>query len=161
MKPAIFFSLLILNISTMGVARADEGGVSSVPFSANLQHDGRLAMVRKVPLLLMFSADDCPYCRVMESDHLVPLLRNREYDELVLIRKVHLDSSEKLINFSGSAVTPTMLRNSYDVWLTPTLLFLDDKGREIERRVIGLGVRDFVNGEIDELIMAAIGGLRG
>lgn len=160
MQIALFISLLFAGFSAVGEAPGRDSYIFSVPFSSNLQSDGELVRNRRIPMILMFSADDCPYCIVMESDHLVPLLRNREYDELVLIRKIHLDSTERIDSFSGDEITPVSLGNSYGVWLTPTLLFLDGKGREVQKRIIGLGVRDFVNGEIDELILGAIAKLR-
>ncbi|MBC8520145.1 MAG: thioredoxin fold domain-containing protein [Gammaproteobacteria bacterium] len=156
MQGALLLSLLLVAPSLFGETPGRDTYIFSVPFSSNLQSDGGLAGDSRIPMILMFSADDCPYCVVMESDHLVPLLRNSEYDGLVLIRKIHLGDTEKIVGFSGEKMTSAGVGSSYGVWLTPTLLFLDRKGVEIQQRIIGLGVRDFVNGEIDESIMAAI-----
>ncbi len=131
-----------------------------VIFSSNLQQDGQLAAERDVPLLLMISAEECPYCKVMESDYLIPLLRNRDYDERVVIRKVYMDSFDDIIGFSGEAVAPTDLSQDYGVWVTPTLLFLDEKGKEVQKRMIGLGVRDFVSAYIDESLVRATNALK-
>ncbi len=134
--------------------------VDHVEFSTNLQRDGQLATERNVPLLLMVSAEHCPYCLVMESDYLVPLLRNRSYDELVLIRKIHLDSFDDIVDFSGEVVAPTDVSQRYGVWVTPTLLFLNGKGEEMHKKMIGLGVRDFVSDYIDESISTATDTMR-
>lgn len=135
--------------------------VNHVQMSANLQRDGALATERDVPMILMVSAEECPYCMVMEADYLVPLLRNRAYDEKVLIRKIHLDSFDDIVDFSGEAVAPTDVSQRYGVWVTPTLLFLNGKGEEMQKRMVGLGVRDFVSAYIDESIDAATGVMRG
>lgn len=129
--------------------------VDHVAMSSDLQRDGALATERGVPLLLMVSAEECPYCMVMEADYLVPLLRNRAYDSKVLIRKIHLDSFDEIVDFDGSEVAPTDLSQRYRVWVTPTLLFLDGEGREVQKRMVGLGVRDFVSDFIDQSIAAA------
>lgn len=134
--------------------------VDHVAFSTNLQRDGQLANERDVPFLLMVSAEHCPYCLVMESDYLVPLLRNRRYDDLVLIRKIHLDSFDDIVDFSGEVVAPTDVSQRYGVWVTPTLLFLNGKGEEVHKRMIGLGVRDFVSAYIDESINTATDTMR-
>ena len=147
----VLLTALFMIPSIMAVA----GSLDHVEFSTNLQKDGLLAEQRNVPLLLMVSAEECPYCMVMESDYLVPLLRNREYDSLVLIRKIHLDGFDNIIDFSGKGVAPTDLSQEYGVWVTPTLLFLNSRGEEVQKRMIGLGVRDFVSAYIDESILTA------
>lgn len=143
-------SLLLLWLSSAAWAE-----VEHVPFSNNLQKDAALAAERGVPLLLMVSAEECPYCMVMEADYLVPLLRNRSYDAQVLIRKIHLDSFDEIVGFDGEQVMPTDLSQQYKVWVTPTLLFLNGEGREVQKRMVGLGVRDFVSDFIDQSIAAA------
>ncbi len=132
------------------------GGPVRVESSNDLQRDAALAVERGVPMMLMISAEECPYCKVMESDYLVPLLRNRAYDERVLIRKIHLDSFDEITDFGGELVMPTELSQRYNVWVTPTLLFLDGRGQEVQKRMVGLGVRDFVSAFIDESIFAAM-----
>ena len=92
---------------------------------------------------------------VMESDYLVPMLRNRAYDSMVLIRKIHLDSFDEIIDFDGKEIAPTDLSQRYGVWVTPTLLFLNSEGEEVQKRMVGLGVRDFVSDFIDQSIAAA------
>ncbi len=93
---------------------------------------------------------------VMEADYLVPLLRNRAYDSQVLIRKIHLDSFDDITDFDGSKVAPTDVSQRYSVWVTPTLLFLNGQGEEVQKRMVGLGVRDFVSDFIDQSIAAAL-----
>lgn len=126
-----------------------------VAMSGNLQKDGALDAERDVPLMLMISAEECPYCMVMESDYLAPLLRNRGYDSKVLIRKIHLDGFDDIIDFDGQLAAPTDISQRYKVWVTPTLLFLNSKGEEVQKRMVGLGVRDFVSDFIDQSIAAA------
>ncbi len=140
----------LLLIAPIGWATTDH-----VTMSDNLQQDGALAAERGVPLILMVSAEECPYCMVMESDYLVPLLRNRAYDSKVLIRKIHLDSFDDIVDFDGQKVAPTDVSQHYKVWVTPTLLFLNGKGEEVQKRMVGLGVRDFVSDFIDQSIAAA------
>ena len=146
---SIVCGLLLLG-SSVAIASRDH-----VEMSDDLRKDGALAAKRNVPLLLMVSAEECPYCKVMEADYLVPMLRNREYDSMVLIRKIHLDSFDEIIDFNGKSVVPTDVSQRYSVWVTPTLLFLNGQGEEVQKRMVGLGVRDFVSAYIDESIAAA------
>lgn len=152
---AVTMAVLMLTSVATVAGEGSPRSVDHVPFSSNLQRDGQLAAQLDVPLLLMISAEECPYCMVMESDYLVPMLRNRGYDDRVLIRKIYLDGFDDIIGFSGESVAPTDLSQEYGVWVTPTLLFLDEKGKEVQKRMIGLGVRDFVSAYIDESLARA------
>ncbi|MBT3197435.1 MAG: thioredoxin fold domain-containing protein [Gammaproteobacteria bacterium] len=147
-----FLWIEVLLLLFLGSAAAE---INHLRLTDDLQRDGALAAERKVPLLLMVSAEECPYCMVMESDYLLPLLRNREYDSKVLIRKIHLDSFDEIKDFSGHPVEPSELSQNYGVWVTPTLLFLNGKGEEVQKRMVGLGVRDFVSAFIDESLALA------
>jgi thioredoxin-related protein len=152
---SIFSFIIVFAVSSTAGARESASQEGEIKLSTNLKKDGALAQELGVPMILMFSAEECPYCMVMESDYLEPLLKNRDYDSKVLIRKLHLDGFDDLVNFSGETVSASDISQEYEVWVTPTLLFLDDKGQEIQRRMVGLGVRDFVSAYIDESINLA------
>ena len=64
-------------------------------------------------------------------------------------------SDLEIKDFSGHPVEPSELSQNYGVWVTPTLLFLNGKGEEVQKRMVGLGVRDFVSDFIDQSIAAA------
>lgn len=121
----------------------------------NLQQSARLAASDCKPLLLEFSASDCPYCSLLEEEIIKPILRNRDYDSKVLIEKIRLDSHLKLTDFNGSPVDSQTLAKRYQIQVTPTLLFLDATGVEIAERMVGVNSLDYYAGYLDDNIGSA------
>ena len=81
-----------------------------VPLASDLRHEGAQAERDCVPLLLEFSAYGCEYCSLLEEEILKPMLRNRDYDRRVVMRKLVLGRDIKLDSFSGNRLTPAQLR---------------------------------------------------
>lgn len=102
-----------------------------------------------VPILLMFSADHCPYCEVVKEDYLKPMLRSGDYAGRVLIRRIELDTFEKVRDFNGEEIYRDDLSQRYGVWVTPTLVYLDHRGVELAEKMVGLTTPDYYGGYID------------
>jgi thioredoxin-related protein len=123
--------------------------------ATDLQADGRAATTAGIPVLLVFKAAHCPYCRELEESFLRPMLISGDYDDKVMIRSVDLDHDVFIQDFQGEWVTPRGFAERYGVGLTPTMLLVDASGRELMPRLVGLGVIDFFAAEIDAAIEAA------
>ena len=120
----------------------------SVPLARDLQNE---FTSRQLPLMLVFSAEHCPYCELLEEEFLKPMLISGDYSDKVIIRKVELDYGT-LIDFKGQRTTGSELADHYDVSVTPTTLFLDAHGRELTKRKVGVGTVEFFGGELDQSI---------
>lgn len=118
----------------------------------DLSREASLINARKLPLLIEFSAEDCPYCRLLEEDFLKPMLRSGDYTDRVIIRKVDIGSDRPLTDFNGVPVTGRELARRYGVKVTPTVLLLDAEGRELGERLIGVTTPDFFGGYLDAAI---------
>ena len=107
-------------------------------------------------LVLMFHAEHCHYCALMENDILSPLIKSKEYDKKVLIRKLQIDESRDIKDFEGKVVEPSDLSDKYEATLTPTLVFLDYNGKEKADKMIGINAVElfgaYLDAEIDKLI---------
>ena len=123
-----------------------------VPLASDLRHEGAQAERDCVPLLLEFSAYGCEYCSLLEEEILKPMLRNRDYDRRVVMRKLVLGRDIKLDSFSGNRLTPAQLASHYNVVVTPTLLFVDSDGRELSERMVGINTLDFYGGYLDQAL---------
>ena len=119
---------------------------------SDMRDEARVARADNLILVLEFSSDDCPYCRKLEKLFLMPMQRNAEYDEKILIRMVSLDSFETLIDFNGQLVSTADFASRYEVSLTPTLLFLNAEGKEMSDKLVGIWSEDFYGGFIDSRI---------
>jgi thioredoxin-related protein len=162
--PKVTVWLLVAALAAASLLALPPAGLSiqehAVPRSADLQADAALAQSRQVPLLLVFEAAHCPYCRELEASYLRPMLISGDYDDKVLIRSVDLDEQDSLKNFQGEAVTPGALADRYRIRVTPTMVFVGPSGEELTERLVGVGVVDFYAAEIDAAIDAAIRQLR-
>ncbi|GAB4347089.1 MAG: hypothetical protein Kow006_06430 [Gammaproteobacteria bacterium] len=106
------------------------------------------------PLLLVFTAEDCPYCEMLEEEVLLPMLRSGEYDRLAFIRSLNLDG-DRVLDFEGHPVEPWEFARRYQVSVTPTMVLLDERGRLLDKPMVGVRTLDFFEAYIAESIQRA------
>ncbi len=123
--------------------------------SPDLSRDARLSEEKGLPMLVLFSADYCRYCTRLSEEFLVPMQRSGEYRDRVLIREIRIDNYATLRDFEGQPTMPEDLAYRYDISVTPTILFLDHRGRELTQRMVGLGTVDFFGLYLDAAIASA------
>ena len=104
---------------------------------------------KSLGLVLMLHADQCPYCRLMEREILSPMVKSQEYDAKVFIRKFQIDLHEDIIDFSGEKIKPSDFSARYEVSLTPTLVFLNDKGEQVVEKMIGINTVELFGAYLD------------
>jgi len=126
----------------------------------NLQADGKLAKKRSIPLLVMFSQAECPFCLKLTEEILEPMLISGDYTDRVLIRELMIDSSNDIIDFSGNSVDPRTVFSRYLLYVTPTILLLDSKGEELAERQVGINTVEYYGYYLDEAIHEALEKLR-
>ena len=126
----------------------------------DLQADARRARAQGVPILLLFSADYCTYCDRLMEEFLEPMRRSGEYDDRVLIREVKIDDYGSMTDFDGARVNPEDLAYRYDISVVPTLLLLDTDGRELTKRIVGLGTVEFFGLYLDDAISRSVAKLK-
>jgi len=148
-KPAVFGCALLWLLST--ALRAE----TEVPIAANLQADGQLAHNRQLPILLVFSAIECGYCELLEEEFLQPMLLGGEYRDKIIIRKLVLDNGSRLADFSGKPIDATRLSDHYRVYVTPTILFVNENGTELAERMVGINTPELFGGYLDDCIETA------
>lgn len=138
-------------ISLIPVATAEDTIPEANDFQA-LQQE----MQRKgLPLLLAVRADYCGFCRQLETEHLEPMLRSGQYDSRILIRRFDLGSEQTIVDFNGERIDADEFAAKHKASLTPTLLFLDAKGKEVAERLLGYNSPDFYGAYLEEAINTA------
>lgn len=123
--------------------------------AVDLRHEAGLARERNLVLMIEFSSEYCAYCRKLESLFLLPMQRNADYEQKVLIRSVSLDSYETVIDFDGNSIDTREFAARYDVSLTPTLVFVDSEGVEVSDKLVGIWSEDYYGWFIDNRIAQA------
>jgi len=146
-------ALAVFNPSVISAS----GNTHELISSTDLSRDGKLAGKGNRVLMIEFASEDCGYCRLLEEEFLKPMLRNSEYGEKVVIRSISLSHNDTLIDFEGNRVSASELATKYGVFVTPTLLFLDENGQEVSDKLVGFWSVDFYGGFIDARIDSARG----
>lgn len=159
---SVFFILLISFLSYAVLATAAEYAddeeleaehQSIVPVSTDLALDASRAQNKKIPILLVFSAEHCEFCHLLEREILDPMYISGDYEDKVLIRRVMTDSSAEVRNFQGKLEDVDKFSNRYSVQVTPTVMLVDYDGNELAPRVLGVNTVDLYSAYLDEAIL--------
>ena len=126
-----------------------------VPRLHNLQQTGREILQGCRPLLLEFVSEYCEYCTLLEEEVLKPIRRNRDYDQRVVMRKVILGSAASINGLDGKPTNADELATHYKIYVTPTLVFVDERGMELAERMVGVTTLDFYGGYLDQALDTA------
>ncbi len=105
---------------------------------ADLRREAARMAIEGLPLMLLVSQQHCPYCVRIKEEILGPMVKSGEYADRVLIRELFIDAGSRVRDFAGREREGAAVADDYGVDLTPTLLFLDARGRELSKRLVGL-----------------------
>ncbi len=119
------------------------------------------ARAKRVPVLIAFMQQSCPYCAIARRDHLLPLQADPQWRERVLIREVQTDRSTPLRDFAGTVTTHRAFARSHDVRKVPTLMVFDADGKPVGPPLTGLLTRDFYQLYIEQAIEGGLAKMRG
>lgn len=128
----------------------------ALPLARDLRADARSGR----PVVVLFAAQDCPYCHRVEDDYLVPLMAQREYAGKVLFRIVRTDDARALRDFNGGVTSHDAFAAREHVGFTPVIRFFGAGGRRLAADIVGLGTPDFFAGEIERALDTAIAAAR-
>ena len=161
MHHRLIYLLFIAVFLSSGVwAQSDINHIVSVPIVKNLQADGRLANEKRVPIMVMFSSEDCPHCHAVIEEFLEPMIKSGEYVDNVIIRKLEIDGSDIITDFHGKRMSMETFTQHYKVNFTPYIKFFDSNGNELVKPIIGITSGDFYGQFLDDAIKQAASKLR-
>lgn len=125
--------LICFGLVMSNMANAEE----IIPKTKNLYEDGINQQKTKRVILLYVSSPHCSFCKKLEKEVLLPLLRSGEYQDKIILRKIDWTSSIPIKDFSGKALIPATFLEQYNIQITPTLLFLDARGNQFIEGLLG------------------------
>lgn len=131
-----------------------------VVVASDLATDAVVAENRRVPILVVVTRHDCPYCMRIKQDILRPMLLSGDYEGRVTIRELMIDPEYRLRDFSGQEVTSSELAARYEAVFTPTVLLLDAAGNEVADRLLGINTTELYGYYLDEAINQALANVR-
>lgn len=88
------------------------------------------------PLVLMFSLPECPYCKVVRRNYLLPMIREAGNDP-PQIRELSMTGRQAIKDFDGMVTTPTAIAKRYGVKVAPTLVFVNAAGDMLIDPLVG------------------------
>ena len=138
-----------LILTWAGVASAADGAEKWVPMVKNFAAESREAVKRRVPVLVVFTAPGCGYCKRVIEDYLIPMQKDATSRGRVVIRRVELGNTGKLIGFDGKETSHMEFASEHSVFLAPTVMFFDAQGNALTRPIVGLLSPDFYGGYLE------------
>jgi len=137
------FLIYLLTVVSISLSANEAASNIQITKATELFADGNQSKANKSVIILYVSAPDCPFCKKLEKEVLFPFLKSGDYKDKAILRKISWRSSEPIINFKDEPSTPIHFLKSYDLKITPTLLFLDSDGNEVFDRIIGYSGNEF------------------
>ncbi|MCU7906648.1 MAG: thioredoxin fold domain-containing protein [Candidatus Thiodiazotropha sp. (ex Epidulcina cf. delphinae)] len=141
--------VVLLNTFIVLAVLADPGKLISAEDLSRLASE---AQQRRLPILLMVSRHHCGFCDRMKEEALQPMLLSGLYRNRILMRELSIDPGEMITNFQGKRENAVDFIRQYQVYVTPTLLFLDAEGKETAERIVGINTVDYLIFYIEEAI---------
>jgi thioredoxin-related protein len=126
----------------------------------NAKRTGIAAASRRVPLVLMISSTDCPYCDRLKTEVFWPLLKHKPDAEKIVLFELLIDVDADVWDFAGNLTTASAFAKRYKATVTPTVLFLGPDGTELAERMIGVPNYDFYPWYFDQRVELATERLR-
>ncbi len=130
--------------------------VAEVPAVEDFTSLGQQSHQQRLPILLVFSAEDCDYCHLLEEEFLKPLMINAAYDDRVIIRRVMIDSPVDFTDFNGKRISVDTFRRNHKVKVTPTVVFVGHDGQPLGPRLIGINTVDFYGYYLENAIQESL-----
>lgn len=107
------------------------------------------------PLVLYVAHTTCPYCKRLEKEIMPAVLNTEDYQNKIILQKLVWNSARPVIWANREEIVPDDLVSRYKVRATPTLLFVDEQGNEIAKRIEGYRGADFYWVYLDRAIKEA------
>lgn len=121
----------------------------------NFQYELAQAKKFKRPIMVEFSTAWCEFCETLEEEVIKPVVKNNIYENKIIIRKLEVNNDD-IINAAGQQQSRADFAMHHDINFYPTVMFFNEEGKEISRRIVGLPLLDYVGGQLDNAVAIAI-----
>lgn len=145
-----------LLLSLFGLGACEAAKHSDLITVTDLSALAQEAQTARLPILLFVTAPNCRYCHQLEDDVIQPMLKNKQYQQKVLMRRLDL-GLDTIVDFDGQRKDSMRVVKRYKAQLTPTIIFLAPDGSIIEDRILGVAADiDQYGGMIDARLNSAL-----
>ncbi len=139
-----FCSGLLLVAAGAGIfavsARADESpdAARQIALAESFVADSHLSTSEQLPIVIFISQTGCQFCAALRKQVLFPMLRSGQFADKMVFRELSLDAGFEVEDFDGRTISGSDFAARYGATLTPTLLYLDPDGQELEKKRVGI-----------------------
>ena len=126
-----------------------------LPWALDLIEESRRAACKGQPLVVMFGSSTCPYCSVVRSLYMIPLMEDERYPGIIT-RELETDSDQLVTDFSGKQVTMAELASRHGVTLVPQVVVFAPDGSQAAKPIIGISSEYFYGYYLDQAILAGM-----
>jgi len=134
---------------------------AALPLARDLSADAQRLRAHRIPLLVLYSQADCPWCERARREFLVPMANDPAAAERVMLLQIDLDSDAPLTDFAGHATTHRAFAKTQNARFTPTLMFYGPDGGQLAEPIVGFRLADFYGEYIERDIDEGLARLRG
>lgn len=145
------FGLLILACLSTPPAQASNTD-AGLRVASNLAKDAETAARLGGPLVVIYSRDDCSFCKTIKRDYLKPLSDDPKSAGKQVIREVRQDKNTELVDFQGRKTTHAALAKAEKVQLVPVVAFYGPGGKKLHEPIIGARLPDFYQSYLETAI---------
>jgi thioredoxin-related protein len=149
MKHTVTLALLIVVATTASWMPATQA--EGLPVVKNFTLEAKESRAKQAPIMVLFMSNTCTYCEKVLQDYLLPMQRDHEYDNKVILRQIEISSHDKLIDFNGKVTSQSAYSSSHKIWAVPTIMLFDSQGHELTS-IVGLLTVDFYLAYLDNAI---------
>jgi hypothetical protein len=133
---------------------------ADLPPARDLAADAAASARGRLPILLFFDREDCPYCERALREYLVPVSRSAWKDRAIF-RQVAIDRTLPARDFDGTVTTHKAIAERYGAVFSPTIVVVDGRGRALADPIVGLTTIDFYGAYVNDALAAGARRLRG
>ena len=128
---------------------------TALPVAQDLASDGRDAVRRRVPVVILFSLPDCSYCETVRRNYLLPLAREGEPGRRPIVRETGLASAAPLQGFDQKTGSGKALAARYRIRVAPSVAVVDGRGKLLAPVLEGGDVAGMYGAYLDQALAAA------
>ncbi|MES9844430.1 MAG: thioredoxin fold domain-containing protein [Candidatus Sedimenticola sp. PURPLELP] len=150
-----YISLIFLSFFTLTTFVAHAGSSLENYTTDDWSVAADKAREENLPIMIVFSADDCGYCEHLKEEILNPGVLSGTLSKKVLVREFNIDVGGKITDFDGERIRARIFVSRYKVFATPTVVFVDANGETITPPIVGYNNPEQYQERLDEALDSA------
>lgn len=134
--------MVVIGLAGFGVTQASSQvpATPKMPQAVDFRDHARQAGEQNMPLVVMVSADHCPFCDRVKENVLLPYLSIGAFDGVALMVELDMDSSRDITDFDGTVTRGKAWAAKRRIYFSPVTLFLDQHGNELASPILGASI---------------------